>query len=203
MVAENPSPDNDTMLTLIETNEQLALAMTKHQRAILQARKVLGIGYEGNGSSSNVSPNGNDMSAVAPPPGPPPKASKTGRQMGGSGPSQSPQLNPGVSPESEKADDPFRDPVANPNPNYLFSQNARQPAAEQQEQRLAGEPYHPGFNPTQSYMGRQDSAVGGVAMHAAIPGTSEVERGVPEHPAELEEDTYGVSPARQAPIYRY
>jgi hypothetical protein len=44
LVIENPPPDNDTMMTLIETNEQLALSMTKHYRAIVVARKALGIG---------------------------------------------------------------------------------------------------------------------------------------------------------------
>ncbi|KAI9766986.1 MAG: hypothetical protein M1840_005945 [Geoglossum simile] len=39
--AEDPAPDDDTLLTLIETNDQLTLAMSKHQRALLQARKAL------------------------------------------------------------------------------------------------------------------------------------------------------------------
>jgi hypothetical protein len=39
--AEDPAPDDDTLLTLIETNDQLSLAMSKHQRAILQARKAI------------------------------------------------------------------------------------------------------------------------------------------------------------------
>ncbi|KAI9783369.1 MAG: hypothetical protein M1839_003903 [Geoglossum umbratile] len=39
--AEDPAPDDDTLLTLIETNDQLALALSKHQRALLQARKAL------------------------------------------------------------------------------------------------------------------------------------------------------------------
>ncbi|KAH0556522.1 hypothetical protein GP486_005594 [Trichoglossum hirsutum] len=39
--AEDPAPDDDTLLTLIETNDQLSLAMSKHQRAVLQARKAL------------------------------------------------------------------------------------------------------------------------------------------------------------------
>lgn len=39
---DNPAPDDDTMLTLIETNEQLSLAASKHQRAVLQARRLLG-----------------------------------------------------------------------------------------------------------------------------------------------------------------
>lgn len=44
MNSENPQPDSDTMLTLIETNDQLNIAMSKHQRALLQARKSLGLG---------------------------------------------------------------------------------------------------------------------------------------------------------------
>jgi hypothetical protein len=39
---DNPPPDDDTMLTLIETNEQLSLAASKHQRAVLQARRIQG-----------------------------------------------------------------------------------------------------------------------------------------------------------------
>lgn len=41
--AQNPAPDPDTMLTLIETNDQLNIAMSKHQRSILQARKATGM----------------------------------------------------------------------------------------------------------------------------------------------------------------
>src|SRR6266536_5051004 len=35
MIAENPSPDNNTMETLIETNELVGKAMNQHQRAVL------------------------------------------------------------------------------------------------------------------------------------------------------------------------
>ncbi|KAI9847418.1 MAG: hypothetical protein M1838_000913 [Thelocarpon superellum] len=38
--SDDPTPDDDTLLTLIETNEQLSLAMSRHQRAVLQARKL-------------------------------------------------------------------------------------------------------------------------------------------------------------------
>lgn len=41
--AQNPAPDPDTMLTLIETNDHLNIAMSKHQRAVLQARKSAGL----------------------------------------------------------------------------------------------------------------------------------------------------------------
>ena len=37
-----PPPDDDTLQTLIETNEQLSLAISRHQRLVLQARRILG-----------------------------------------------------------------------------------------------------------------------------------------------------------------
>ena len=40
--SDNPPPDEDTLLTLIETNDQLATAMSRHQRAMLQARRATG-----------------------------------------------------------------------------------------------------------------------------------------------------------------
>ncbi|KIW55029.1 hypothetical protein, variant [Exophiala xenobiotica] len=43
MNCQNPAPDPDTMLTLIETNDQLNIAMSKHQRTVLQARKSNGL----------------------------------------------------------------------------------------------------------------------------------------------------------------
>lgn len=43
MNSDNPHPDEDTMMTLIETSDQLNIAMSKHQRAVLQARKTMGL----------------------------------------------------------------------------------------------------------------------------------------------------------------
>lgn len=40
---QDPAPDDDTMQTLIETNEQLSLAMSRYQRAVLAARRELGV----------------------------------------------------------------------------------------------------------------------------------------------------------------
>lgn len=51
MVSSNPAPDNDTMESLIDTNEQLQTALSQHQRAMLSARKQLGLG-----GSENPSP---------------------------------------------------------------------------------------------------------------------------------------------------
>jgi len=39
---DSPPPDDDTLQTLIEVNEQLSLALSRHQRAILSARRAMG-----------------------------------------------------------------------------------------------------------------------------------------------------------------
>lgn len=44
MQIDNPSPDNETMESLIDTNEQLQTALNQHQRAVLSARKAMGLG---------------------------------------------------------------------------------------------------------------------------------------------------------------
>ena len=47
---DSPAPDDDTMLTLIETNEQLSLASSRYQRAMLAARRQLGTAATGTAS---------------------------------------------------------------------------------------------------------------------------------------------------------
>ncbi|KAK1477590.1 GAT domain-containing protein [Colletotrichum cuscutae] len=189
MTAENPSPDNETMEHLIDTNEQLQSALNQHQRAVLGARKQLGIDprsdnaspvspqtaesqqasrtqewaqAQAQSSSSSSTPplptrpsegsgKGKASETFAPPPGPPPKAQ--------------PQYG---------AEDPFRDPQ----PEIHYSSSSR-PAGSGgavelpgEEPRLAHEPFHPGFNPTPSYLGRQDSALGKITMHGADEATT-------------------------------
>jgi hypothetical protein len=92
---DNPAPDDDTMLTLIETNEQLSVALSKHQRAVLQARKALGTSStptnNAGSTSTGPSPQPAPGSGFAPPPGPPPKHEATA--------SGAPQL-PAILPDS-------------------------------------------------------------------------------------------------------
>ncbi|KAK3996288.1 hypothetical protein QBC44DRAFT_377913 [Cladorrhinum sp. PSN332] len=55
MAATNPPPDNDTMESLIDTNEQLQQALNHHHRAVLQAKKHLGLGQGGEADRSSTS----------------------------------------------------------------------------------------------------------------------------------------------------
>lgn len=65
MAVENPPPDENTMLTLIETNEQLSVALSKYQRTVLNARKALG-------TATPVTSNESPSNIHNPPAGPPP-----------------------------------------------------------------------------------------------------------------------------------
>lgn len=185
MVADNPGPDNDTMLTLIETNEQLALAQSKYQRAFLNARKALGLG-----APAGTSPGGTEQALQgengAPPPGPPPSHAQPVAQAAVAE----------LPPNNVQSENPFKDPVqAETVPttthNPPFPDEAKSKSSEEQPERLGLEPYHPGFNSTQSYMGRQESSIGKVTMHAAIPDAEE------EDEEELE------ARSRKPPVFRY
>lgn len=54
----NPPPDEDTLLTLIETNDQLSTAISRHQRALLQARRVTGAANNNIASPPSLPPSG-------------------------------------------------------------------------------------------------------------------------------------------------
>lgn len=64
---DNPVPDHDTLQTLIETNEQLSLANSRHQRAVLAARRALG-------ADPSPGPDTRSTNNVSPPPQPPREA---------------------------------------------------------------------------------------------------------------------------------
>ncbi|KAJ4419313.1 hypothetical protein N0V85_001069 [Neurospora sp. IMI 360204] len=70
MSATDPAPDNDTMESLIDTNEQLQQSLNHHKRAVLNAKKQLGIGSPGSESVSrpgSVAPGVNEQSRPLPP----------------------------------------------------------------------------------------------------------------------------------------
>ncbi|SPO03817.1 uncharacterized protein DNG_06500 [Cephalotrichum gorgonifer] len=52
MAAENPAPDHETMESLLDTNEQLQAALTAHHRAVLSAKKSLGLSSGPAGTST-------------------------------------------------------------------------------------------------------------------------------------------------------
>ncbi|KAI9904404.1 hypothetical protein N3K66_000933 [Trichothecium roseum] len=205
MTAENPAPDNDTMESLIDTNEQLQTALNQHKRAVLNARKQMGLGerpqdegmaaVDANGHSKVVewqqrqaefgSPDESlDLPSRYPGNG---KGKETAiynnAEASGSG--------SGHRGSPDEDDDPFRDP---------------QP---EQDTRHAYEPFHPGFNATHSYLDRQDSAAGKLQMHGAEPDGATPNPGPAPHPqraggVEDDDDIYDAAPTNgKEPLKRY
>ncbi|KAJ9628715.1 hypothetical protein H2203_002617 [Taxawa tesnikishii (nom. ined.)] len=73
---DNPPPDDDTLQTLIEINEQLSLAASRHQRAMLSGRRV--VGAQSGAQNGTQSPNlidvgGNSNNGYGSVPQPPPR----------------------------------------------------------------------------------------------------------------------------------
>lgn len=60
----NPAPDEDTLLTLIETNDEISVALSQQQRAMLKARKIRG---SSSPTSSNLNSPSPTSQVVAPP----------------------------------------------------------------------------------------------------------------------------------------
>ncbi len=181
MAAENPGPDNDTMETLIETNDQLSKAMTQHQRALLSVRKAAGLGTgtptpPPGTNSAFAAPPPRTESGFTPPPGPPP--SQGGQQVPINGPittrsavSKGPQIPPpgdfapNFSDDDEETRDPFMDPASQETPA-----------------KVVGMP----------------SSSGKVAMHAGIIDPEDEVGG-----ADTERYGHGGEAGVKAPVYRY
>jgi hypothetical protein len=202
IACDNPAPDDDTMLTLIETNEQLSLAASKHQRAVLQARRL-------NGPSPSPS-NGNVPAGVPPPPsGLPPRNDAPSLSPISAPTTESNYVPPPptstYSPPPAQSYAPPPQPAAYKNddlplPPSLQAGNARQapaPASHDENpfadhhtstyappsnaphnprsEGYGGSPdsYHPGFQSTPSYLGRQESSANNLTMHGAQPQIAE------------------------------
>lgn len=54
----NPTPDEETLLTLIECNDEISRALSQQQRAMLQARKIRGSASPSGNSNSSANANG-------------------------------------------------------------------------------------------------------------------------------------------------
>lgn len=243
MISENPTPDNETMESLIDTNELLQSALNQHKRAILNARKHMGLGHRTeSGTSIPYAPmNGSDRVArwqddqasspqeygppipIRPPmdddkgkgaerydapPGPPPGHSAAAAGPSGSGSNQ-------YLPE-HKPYDPIEDPFKDPQPAVPSNRPGPSVTADHNEPRLSYEPFNPGFKTTESYIGRQDSAIGKVQMHGAgnvspldgnAPPSSRISQ--PSQPTNRrvseisDDDIYDASPRTKEPMYRY
>ncbi|KAG9570894.1 hypothetical protein KCU71_g922, partial [Aureobasidium melanogenum] len=184
-----PPPDDDTLLTLIETNEQLSLAISRHQRAVLQARRILG---------HSPSPALGSNNPFAPPAlGPnnpfahPPTQPQSAPQQQSLQPSSlvnSANPNSTYSPVSPVNDtfspppvlppahssvpvltpaDPFADPIETPHDHNLdYTNHPQEPRNYGPSVNTNSRPAYGGV--TESYMGRQYSAANHLTMHGGV-----------------------------------
>ncbi|KAI0542694.1 hypothetical protein GGR58DRAFT_451601 [Xylaria digitata] len=232
MTSENPTPDNETMESLIDTNEQLQTALNLHQRAMLNARKhVASLANDGNdlvslderqtqtderepgysrrpsppdtGLGIRITPSSGSRQPAAPP-----------RETNGKGKGREYEpltyagssAGPSRSRTPPVEEDPFRDPDEPAGSNAAKGSSSRYL---DQEPRLAFEPFHPGFDSTPSYAGRQESAVGKETMHDAVENSSsrkDIDATSISRPTDNSDNDslYDVSPPKQKePIYRY
>ncbi|KAK3364420.1 hypothetical protein B0T25DRAFT_63789 [Lasiosphaeria hispida] len=220
MTADDPSPDNDTMESLIDTNEQLQHALNQHQRAVLHAKKQLPTSTERSSTSSPATQHaGGDQSrggwGIPPPsgsppsqqgsvPGPPVPSRKPVGASGGSGSGSGAPVYKGkgtdpwdtVGPTRSGAgtpavDDPFRDPVPR---TESAASSSRRPGRTSNDggdlPRLPYEPFHPGFNPSTH----------GKDRAAAEPVTPVSDDGLYDN----ENDAYRATPPKPpGNVYRY
>lgn len=240
MAIDNPPPDHETMANMIDTNDQLQQALSQHHRALLSARKQLD---EQNGNQSQI-PAGQSSEPVSAIPEtsrrdtpassvPPPSPKGKGRaHAAASSSSAAPSSNGKLTLEERYREenegyrhqaDPFRDPEPE-RPSYghngsgASASSSRQGSSEQPP-RPAAEPFHPGFAPSPSYLGRQESALGKVQMHGAVVapetpgGSSSTPRVPPGRYDELEAglyddgdddmDRYNATPKKEGQVFRY
>ncbi|KAK3311484.1 uncharacterized protein B0T15DRAFT_386889 [Chaetomium strumarium] len=203
MSAENPGPDNDTMESLIDTNEQLQQALNHHHRAVLQAKKQLGVN---DGRSSNSSP---APPSQRPPAGqprsPPPQVPRKGvagsssssngngkgksnldvlRSSAIAGPSRSTNATPRH--DTNEDDDDGQDPFRDPEPAGSSSRAAGNMSGS--TPRLSYEPFHPGFG------GSSSSAAAGGEKARREPATAV---------SDEEEDAYRATPKKEGRENRF
>jgi hypothetical protein len=174
MSSQNPVPDNDTMESLIDTNEQLQTALNQHQRAMLNARKL-----ERTDSQHQDSPEMNGANQLLPrqdsalsqgsesggllPLSPPEPSGIAGGSGSGNGKGKAAEYEPPPGPppghaaalasgsgsasgaQRPKQDEVWDDPFADPQDNHGPVGGSSAGAAPYVDQRHAQEPYHPGF----------------------------------------------------------
>lgn len=237
MSATDPAPDTETMESLIDTNEQLQQALNLHHRAMLYARKQLGEGNGGQSQSptdrtpdatqaggqptwqapvSAVSSSSRSHTPLAQVPTnqlpSPPSGKGKAPAQDWSGPSASsagaPRNGNGDRYGDDSHEDPFRDPE--PSHDYSYASGSASGGGSSAQPLTV-------FRPTESYLGRQDSAMNKVQMHGGLsPDDGETAYVAPKGPppgrydqleAELTDDDdvdrYNATPKKEGQVFRY
>jgi hypothetical protein len=234
MEARDPGPDNETMESLIDTNEQLQQALNLHKRALLNARKHLGLDEQRGSQNPSPTRESNDVGGGVPilsPPALPIRSHSGGKgkdaelpqlpQVGSTGGGLSssaagPSRSTNGTPRPTEVEDPFRDPEESRSSSQ--ARPAPPPPSEATEQRLAYEPFSPGFSPAAEdkdkaraeVFRRQESAVQNKTMYGGASGAPPVSTAQGRDSLDDERGLYdddgpyegGAGNSKQ-PMYRY
>lgn len=178
MVSTDPAPDNDTMESLIDTNEQLQTALNQHQRAVLSARKQLGqnVSREDTPVSSPPPTDSAEVSRLVagssrnPGNGKGKQAQIYRAQASGSGSGSGSASGSGAASASGAGaaqEDPFADPFADPQPEKSNGVGSSA-LGEFDSDRHFSEPFHPGFTAADTnVVGGSTNAAGGSSTRQA------------------------------------
>ncbi len=163
--SDDPPPDEDTLLTLIETNDQLASAISRHQRALLQARRFFGA----TPTPRTESPNSQPLEMPASPPRGPSPGSGYAPLAG-----PSPGLPPrGQGPEEEQHN-PFGDQHATETVRAPQPHDYGMPPSTRQENQDPSrtDAYHPSHQAIPSFGHRQESSINNSTIHDGVDAES-------------------------------
>ena len=181
----SPRPDNDTMHTLINTYQAVNVALIKHWQAVLSARKTLPPQQPQQPPQQNAQQQRTWVDWASQRSSQPPQTENAIPQSSGptaqentftnsTQPIQQPQpIQPQQVPQ-RKPYSLFNSSNAQPqrsSPIIPPTQTRPQPAPVPGE--TLGSRYNPNYRPTQSYIARQDAAVGSMTMHGASPPPQE------------------------------
>ncbi|TWU74266.1 hypothetical protein ED733_004775 [Metarhizium rileyi] len=187
MVSENPAPDNETMESLIDTNEQLQTALNQHKRAVLNARKQFGLGIHSNEDSPSALSDTSDNEGQGHN-----SAAESGLLSGGvmtgatdarkGKQTQSYDLTPSngeaaasssrQSLKDEAVEDPFADP-------YSEKAKAGGGSSSQFMPEYAQEPFHPGFGGALSSGPARDQLLPD-NRHQSVPDDDDIYEATPK-----------------------
>ncbi|KAK2612635.1 hypothetical protein QQS21_001407 [Conoideocrella luteorostrata] len=204
MVSENPSPDNDTMESLIDTNEQLQTSLNQHQRAVLNARKQLGLGTDSPALQSDHSDNdiqrpndATDSDVVSG--GMTKGVTGKGKQMEPYNLTGSNGVGAGSSSRQSPKDELLEDPFADPRPAETKSAT-RHVSSFQPE--FPHEPFHPGFGAAQAAENAPLNGVGGSSSKGG-GGLGRLELSHDKLSANAaDDDIYEATPKGKGPLHK-
>lgn len=214
MTSENPAPDNNTMESLIDTNEQLQTALNQHKRAVLNARKQMGLG--GLSSDGSPSPELNQTENEAPSLptfgsgalGPDLESLSIGDNGKGKQTRSYNLLNNSAeagsssrqTPREQTPRDEVEDPFADPKPDG-FKTTEQAPSTIVNEPVYPHEPFHPGFGGSSSGKnGDLNGAETGTSVFGVGHSKLQSPLNRPKEPDSDDDDIYEATPKTKGPL---